>query len=198
MGPGDGGSTRLAVHSGTDIDLKCESKHAGQAAVDVDLGSRNAEAVSRRWPDGSHARWLLFPAAVAALGGKKQATSCLPRTRTLPVNQSRRFGAVMDSAMDLSLSSSGRSPHRFPQEGGPETMQLPLGHHLPRGGASPAAHRRSMRVLVSHAVPIAQPLGYDARLDATDEEGSRAVPREAPVSHGLLAGGPDAAAIDGP
>lgn len=67
----------------------------------------------RRWPDGSHTRWLLFPAAVAALGEKKQANSCLPRTTTLPVNQSRRFAAVMDSAMDLLLSSSGRSPHRF-------------------------------------------------------------------------------------
>lgn len=48
-------------------------------------------AVPRRWPDGSHIRWLLFPAAVAALGEKKQTNSCLPRTTTLPVNQSRRF-----------------------------------------------------------------------------------------------------------
>lgn len=82
--------------------------------------------------------------------------------------------------------------------GGPENMQLSLGHHFPRGGASSAARRRSMQVLVAHAVPIAQPLGYGARLDATDKEGTRAVPREAPASHGLPAGGLDSAGIDGP
>jgi hypothetical protein len=62
---------------------------------------------------------------------------------TLPTNQSRRFGAVMD----FSLRSRGRPPHRFRpwlRKKGPETMQLPLGHHPLRGGVSSVARRPSM------------------------------------------------------
>ncbi|KAK0749034.1 hypothetical protein B0T18DRAFT_96634 [Schizothecium vesticola] len=75
------------------------------------------------------------------------------------------------------------------REGGPEMMQLPLSHHLPRGGASSAARRPSMQVLVPRAGPIAQEPGYGARLDAADDEGSRTVPRESPVNKDLPAGG---------
>lgn len=158
----------------------------------MDLGSRNAEAVPRRWPDGSHTRWLLIPAAVAALGEKKQANSCLPRTTTLPVNQSRRFAAVMDSAMDLLVSSSGRSPHRFRpwllERADRRRCSSLLATTFLVGGHRPLPAAEACKSSSPMLSQSASHPGYGARLDATEGKGSRAVPREAPVNHGLPAG----------
>lgn len=84
------------------------------------------------------------------------------------------------------------------REDGPETMQLPLGHHLPRGGASSAARRRSMQVLVSHAIPIGQPSRVRCPIGRHRGEGE---PGGAPRGAGepwLARRGLDTAAIDGP
>lgn len=77
-------------------------------------------------------------------------------------------------------------------------MQLPLGHHLPRGGASSAARRRSMQVLVSHAIPIGQPSRVRCPIGRHRGEGE---PGGAPRGAGelwLARRGLDTAAIDGP